>query len=600
MLVHQHQCVARPGAREQQHEDDDNDDERPHSSARSFAGSRDALWGVSRQLRLHSFDQQSRGAASYVETKIGGHALDHRRFVSADWRPALSSRALTLSPTAAALLSGRASPAFEAAKHHVLVYAATKIGGHALDHVPFIDRGQPSRPLLGYVPSAVRAALEGGGGRHSLPLPARIGRQLANLYDCSRCLRVRQSPRVQLSCGHPVCSACVSSRSMVHAEAGGFCFLGCAQCHALVAIEAVVFSSQYAVRINAPEVRTLGEFTQNTSASSASLLPSARAHRPASGWKYGGVVAALAMATKLLHPRSRRSGELPSDDADVAGVALLDDVAALAAPHAADASTTAAPPPADALADGAARWQKRVAGLQPPSPLLKYAFVRTLGVGNFAEVMLVQRRGAAGSDSGGLLSVLKESDKLQEAVNEIQLLSKIRSPHVVRIFRYWIEEVGHRHFAYIDMEYCDRGDLLQLLRQTGPLDGAAFDSDGVVKIADFGVSTWLESDVLTHHAAGTVAFMAPEVRRYFLGEAVSYDGRADIWSLGALAVAMLTGDPEPRVATRPLDELLEDLCERGVAPARVKLVQRALQPAPSDRASVAELLQSIPPTTSKL
>lgn len=153
----------------------------------------------------------------------------------------------------------------------------------------------------------------------------------------------------------------------------------------------------------------------------------------------------------------------------------------------------------------------------------------------------------------------------------------------------------------------------------------------MVKIADFGVSTWLESDVLTHHAAGTVAFMAPEVRRYFLGEAVSYDGRADIWSLGALAVAMLTGDPEPRVATRPcacrslhtfgrkegrawrrqpdlhwcarvvaVDELLDDLRERGVSPTHVELVQRALQPAPSDRATVAELLQCLPPTNSKL
>lgn len=76
-------------------------------------------------------------------------------------------------------------------------------------------------------------------------------------------------------------------------------------------------------------------------------------------------------------------------------------------------------------------------------------------------------------------------------------------------------------------------------------------ADGVAKIADFGVSTCLESDLLTHHAAGTLAFMAPEVRRYFLGEDVSYDATADIWSLGALAVAMLTGNPEPRVATRP-------------------------------------------------
>jgi len=47
--------------------------------------------------------------------------------------------------------------------------------------------------------------------------------------------------------------------------------------------------------------------------------------------------------------------------------------------------------------------------------------------------------------------------------------------------------------------------------------------------------------------------MAPEVRRYFLGEEVQYDWSADLWSLGAVAVAMLTGNIEPRVATRPCE-----------------------------------------------
>lgn len=455
-------------------DDDDPDDERTRrrrESARSFSGTRDALWGNGRQLHLHAFDGS--GAGAYVETKIGGHALDHRRFVSADWTgPSVSTRALSAPIARAAMLSSRTSPAFETAKRDVLVYAATKIGGHALDHVPFIDRGQPSRPLLGFVPS-VRPALQAG-MRHPVLLPAPaligIGRHPANLYDCSRCLRVRQSPRVQLSCGHPVCAACVSSRSMVHAEVGEFCFLKCAQCHELVAIEAIVFSSQYAIRINAPVVRTLEEFVRRNnnrgdpsppSTGSSSLSPS--------GWKYGGIVAVLAVATKMLQPRRRKVEQV--SDVDTADNALLDDVAALAQPCAAGGDTPVAAPAGsmatNAVESGAARWQKRMVGLRPPSKLLKYEFVRTLGVGNFAEVMLVKRRRASTgeSHSDALLSVLKESDKLQEAMNEIQLLSKIRSPHVVRIFRYFIEEVGHRHFAYIDMEYCDRGDLMQLLQQ---------------------------------------------------------------------------------------------------------------------------------------
>lgn len=140
---------------------------------------------------------------------------------------------------------------------------------------------------------------------------------------------------------------------------------------------------------------------------------------------------------------------------------LLDDVTTLAA-HRVSEVAAAAEAVEETIANGAARWQKRVASLRAPSKLLKFEFVRTLGIGNFAEVMLVKRKKRTDASD---LTVLKESDKLQEAVNEIRILSKIRSPHVVRIFQYFIEEVGHRHFAYIEMEYCDRGDLVQMLQQ---------------------------------------------------------------------------------------------------------------------------------------
>jgi hypothetical protein len=37
--------------------------------------------------------------------------------------------------------------------------------------------------------------------------------------------------------------------------------------------------------------------------------------------------------------------------------------------------------------------------------------------------------------------VLKESSELREALNEVNLLSKLRSPHVVRLKDYFIEQV---------------------------------------------------------------------------------------------------------------------------------------------------------------
>lgn len=424
------------------------------STPNAFMGTRDAA--SSRQVNLYTFDAQSSRRSAYVETKIGGHPLDHKLFFYPD-----KQQIRQPFKTAAWLSGGRASsPAYQITKHDVLDYAATKIGGHPLDHLPFINRGQPSRPLLGYIPPTPKPVFHQAGALRP-PAAAQaatatfIGRNPADLYDCSRCLRMRQSPRVQLSCGHPVCASCVSSHSMNHVEAGEFCFLECAQCQTLVAIEAIVFSSQYAIRINAPSTATLSEFVQR---SNGTITNSSMVVVQASSWKYGGIVALLAFATKKLYPASLKKQQITpakpmnNSESDVDAASFLDDVAAVAVAAV-----------EDTVENGAARWQKRVAGLKLPSKLLKYEFVETLGIGNFAEVMLVKRHHRT-EDGKETLSVLKESDKLQEAVNEIHLLSRIRSPHVVRIFQYFIEEVGHRHFAYIDMEYCDRGDLVAYLK----------------------------------------------------------------------------------------------------------------------------------------
>jgi serine/threonine protein kinase len=74
-------------------------------------------------------------------------------------------------------------------------------------------------------------------------------------------------------------------------------------------------------------------------------------------------------------------------------------------------------------------------------------------------------------------------------------------------------------------------------------------SEGVVKIADLGVSTALTASLpSTSFAAGSIPFMAPECRRFILGEEVQYGVQADVWSLGALAYAMCTANPVPNIA----------------------------------------------------
>ncbi|KAI9996622.1 hypothetical protein PInf_014362 [Phytophthora infestans] len=581
-----------------------------------------------RYVNLHTYNPQSGQVDGYAETKIGGHKMDHKRPFFSDWQGQLHGplktavwgalgAAFTGSPAVLSAPSSQArtSLSYAAPKPEVLVYSAVKIGGHPLDHVPFLSRGLPSRPLLGYVPDSARL---------QPPSPAAVTYEIApnvsNLYDCSRCFRLRQSPRVQLCCGHPVCAKCVASRTIKHVEHNRTCFLECARCNDMVAVEAVVFTN-YILRMEPFSARTVSELEtqQETTEKTSTSLSGA--------WKQGGVLAALSfiagrfVPTRSKKPQRKRNiveeakklvAEVLTDEANEL---VVDGVAGLTK-EVVRAEVT--------IQKGPERWVKRVQGLQSPSKLLKFSFVRTLGVGNFAEVMLVENR-------KGQLTVLKESDKLPEAANEISILSRVRSPHVVQIQQYFIEEIGHRHFAYIEMEYCDGGDLKEMLEKKGRLGGDDFDymfrqlclglkeihrhgivhrdlkpgnvlltSEGTTKIADFGVSTYLESDLLTHHAAGTLAFMAPEVRRYFLGEVVSYDDKADIWSLGALAVAMLTGNPEPRVATRPVEELVDELKEEKLDEKYTQLVGGMLAAHPAERLSLEDLLEAFPPMNSRL
>lgn len=120
----------------------------------------------------------------------------------------------------------------------------------------------------------------------------------------------------------------------------------------------------------------------------------------------------------------------------------------------------------------------------------------------------------------------------------------------------------------IVMEYAGGGDLLRLIRRKGKLDegdtkyifkqivyGIAhihcrsvihrdikldnilLDSEKGVKICDFGVSKIIKKGEVIKEQCGTPAYLAPEII-----QDTGYEGfYVDIWSLGVLLYAMLTG-----------------------------------------------------------
>jgi len=230
-------------------------------------------------------------------------------------------------------------------------------------------------------------------------------------------------------------------------------------------------------------------------------------------------------------------------------------------------------------------------------------------------------------------------------LREAKAAIRIKNEHVVRVL-----DVGRTETSspYIVMEYLDGQDLGQLLERVGPLPvedtidyvmqaceaiaaahalgivhrdlkpanlflAAASDGTAFVKVLDFGISKIAESESsqapgLTSMATvmGTPCFMSPEQLR----STRDVDARADIWSMGAILHALMTGTPPYdgesnadvsakiiRDAPTPLRQLRPD------APADLEaIVLRCLEKDPARRfadvASLAEALSRVTPRDS--
>lgn len=136
-------------------------------------------------------------------------------------------------------------------------------------------------------------------------------------------------------------------------------------------------------------------------------------------------------------------------------------------------------------------------------------------------------------------------------------------------------------------------------------------ADGAVKVLDFGITHIIDEGVSGGHAPltatgaviGTAAYLAPEQAR---GQRV--DGRADLYALGCVVYALLTGGPpfkEPTAvstmmahATDPVPDLLA--ARPDAPPEFAALVHSLLAKSPDDRpqnaAAVAALIRAEEPT----
>ena len=280
-----------------------------------------------------------------------------------------------------------------------------------------------------------------------------------------------------------------------------------------------------------------------------------------------------------------------------------------------------------AAASGQASWSARMQ-LRKARQLGRYRLEARIGEGGMNEVWLAWderlKRDVA-------LKILRSSADTDARViarfeREAHALSRLTSPHTVRVFDFGASDDG---FSYIAMEYLPGADLQQLVRESGPMPPERAvalaiqacrslaeahaagivhrdikpanlfatrlgDQYDVLKVLDFGIAHLVAEATRTQSVRGTPAYMPPEC--WIDGEA---DVRSDIYALGATLHYLLSGQPpfenvdaaqlvrahmlqapEPPSKTRgePLPRSLDDL------------VLRCLAKAPDDRfRSVEEL-----------
>ncbi|CCE92030.1 serine/threonine protein kinase CDC15 TDEL_0D04460 [Torulaspora delbrueckii] len=158
-----------------------------------------------------------------------------------------------------------------------------------------------------------------------------------------------------------------------------------------------------------------------------------------------------------------------------------------------------------------------------------------------------------------------DDEELTDIMSEIDLLKNLNHMNIVKYHGF----IKKSHNLYIILEYCSRGSLknvisrgkgipeskakvfikqtlngLHYLHEQGVIHrdikaaNLLLDSNSVVKLADFGVSTKVNTMTMAMTLAGSLNWMAPEIIGNRGASTLS-----DIWSLGATVLELLTGHP---------------------------------------------------------
>ncbi|XP_030638804.1 cGMP-dependent protein kinase 2 isoform X2 [Chanos chanos] len=227
------------------------------------------------------------------------------------------------------------------------------------------------------------------------------------------------------------------------------------------------------------------------------------------------------------------------------------------------ASKTPSPP----LSPNAIQLKGKKSVLASKMPFSCLEVIATLGVGGFGRVELVKVKNENVTFAMKCIKKRHVVDNRQEEHihSERRILSETCSPFIVKMYRTYKDS----KFVYLLLEACLGGEIWSLLRDRGSFDenttkfcvgcvteafdylhlngiiyrdlkpeNLMLDSEGYIKLVDFGFAKKIECGQKTWTFCGTPEYVAPEI---ILNKGHSFS--VDFWSLGILVFELLTGSP---------------------------------------------------------
>ncbi len=265
--------------------------------------------------------------------------------------------------------------------------------------------------------------------------------------------------------------------------------------------------------------------------------------------------------------------------------------------------------------------------LQPDTLLREYRIIKLLGEGGFGLTYLAfdthLEKHVAIKEYMPAEHAVRESDSkivprssasektykwgLNAFLNEAKILAKFENPSIVRIYRFFKENGT----AYIVMEYCEGGCLidkiskdkpmdeqklkeiissivsgLQLVHQEGILhrdikpDNIMFRANGSAVLIDFGAARQAIGDKSRKVTTIITPGYAPLEQYSSKGEIGPW---SDIYSLAAVAYLCITGHKPPDIMNRLHDDTIEKLSDRLNSSAFLRAIDCGLNLQVSDR-----------------